>query len=227
MGRLCTSETHLIVAIRNVSYAGSSVRIGFKVIVATSLVHLFPPKHHARAIPLLDEILSKSPDNIACLMGRAYILQEAKKWVEAEEVFARVSDLLPEDMDAGLRAKEERGWCLCNSEDAERGLAELREVLGTLQELEDRDIDSARCLWRLGKCQWDMGGKYLTFCGPHISYTINRRTPKGSLSLLHNFAEEGSILCTCICISWHLLFRIFVTSRSCSGVKVFPEGLRA
>lgn len=91
-------------------------------------------------------------------MGRAYILQEAIKWMEAGEFFARVAKLIPEDLGEGLRAKEEHAWCQSQAGRMEDGVTGLQSVLEVLDRLEDRETDSARCLWRLGKCHWDMGG---------------------------------------------------------------------
>jgi superkiller protein 3 len=137
------------------------VRIGLTVILVTSLVHLFPPKHHPRALPIIDNILSQSPDNVGCLMGRAYILQAAQKWSDAGALFARVVNLIPEDLEHGLRAKEEHAWCQSQADGMDRSVPTLQSVLGALSELVDRDLDCARCLWRLGKCHWDMGGERL------------------------------------------------------------------
>jgi superkiller protein 3 len=124
----------------------------------TSLVHLFPPKHHTRAVFIIDEVLSKSPDNVACLMGRAYILQAAKRWRDASVLFTKVEGLFQDNLEIGLRAREERAWCLCQVEDFEIGLIGLRDAYEALQALDNRELDIARCLWRLGKCCWDIGG---------------------------------------------------------------------
>src|SRR5579863_5485593 len=47
-----------------------SVRKAFNVTLATSLVHLYPPKHHTRALRILGDVLSEDPNNVNCLMGR-------------------------------------------------------------------------------------------------------------------------------------------------------------
>ncbi|KAF8070280.1 TPR-like protein [Lyophyllum atratum] len=135
----------------------SSVYLGYKVILATSLVHLFPPKHHPRALALIDEVLSQSPNHVAGLMGRAYVLQAASKWEEAAAFFARVVELLPDDLNEGLRAREENAWCRCQLQDLEVGIAILKDIVDTLKDQDGRDEDTARCLWRLGKCYWGMG----------------------------------------------------------------------
>ncbi|KAF8170200.1 superkiller protein 3 SKI3 [Mycena galopus ATCC 62051] len=134
-----------------------NTRLGFKVVLATSLVHLFPPKHHARALSVLDEVLSQAPNNTACLMGRAYILQHEKRWDDAAELFARVSDLLSEDLQLGIRAKEELAWCQSQAGELQAGIQGLEDALAVLTELEDAKDECARCLWRIGKSYWDIG----------------------------------------------------------------------
>ncbi|KAJ7647495.1 superkiller protein 3 [Roridomyces roridus] len=130
------------------------IRLGFKVALATSLVHLFPPKHHVRALSVIDRVLSAAPDNALALMGRAYVLQYDQRWEEASELFARVHDLLPGDLQLGIRAREELAWCQSQSGSPAAGIQGLEDVLA---ELEDTDAESARCLWRIGKSYWDLG----------------------------------------------------------------------
>ncbi|KAJ6607768.1 superkiller protein 3 SKI3 [Mycena sp. CBHHK59/15] len=135
-----------------------STRLGFKVVLAMSLVHLFPPKHHSRALSVIDEVLSQSPSNAACLMGRAYILQEGKRWGPAAELFDTVSNL-PGNSQLGIRAKEESAWCQSQAGEVESGIEGLQDVLAILTELESSDSECSRCLWRIGKCYWDIGGE--------------------------------------------------------------------
>lgn len=137
-----------------------NTRLGFKVVLATSLVHLFPPKHHARALFVLDEVLIQAPNNTACLMGRAYILQHEKRWDDAAELFARVGDLLPDDLQLGIRAKEELAWCQSQAGELQAGIQGLEDTRAVLTELEDAQDECARCLWRIGKSYWDIGGKH-------------------------------------------------------------------
>ncbi|KAJ7782973.1 TPR-like protein [Mycena metata] len=134
-----------------------NTRLGFKVVLATSLVHLFPPKHHARALSVIDEVLSQVPENTPCLMGRGYILQYDKRWDDAAELFGRVSDLLPDDLQPGIRAKEEQAWCQSQAGGFEAGIQGLEDTLAVLMEAEGVDEDCARCLWRIGKSYWDLG----------------------------------------------------------------------
>ena len=140
------------------------VKKAFNVALATALVDFYPPKHHPRALGIINAILAKDPDNVPCLMGRGYVLEYVGKWQEAEELFAKVARLLPDDLDRGLRAREESAWCKANSGGLEKAAAELKEVIATLDGLEERETDKARCWYRLGRCYWDMGGKALAQC---------------------------------------------------------------
>ncbi|KAG1761965.1 superkiller protein 3 [Suillus occidentalis] len=135
------------------------VRKAFHIILATSFVHLFPPKHHPRALYFLNDILKQDPTNVDGLMGKGYVFQHAEKWEEAEVLFAQAANQLPDDdMDKGVEAKEEGAWCLSRMH-ADAGVDALKEVFETLKNIEDRDIDKARCLWRIGRCYWDLGGE--------------------------------------------------------------------
>ncbi|KAG1742187.1 superkiller protein 3 [Suillus lakei] len=134
------------------------VRKAFHVILATSFVHLFPPKHHPRALYFLNDVLKQDPTNVDGLMGKGYVFQHAEKWEEAELLFAQAARQLPNDMDKGLEAKEESAWCLSRMQ-VDAGADALGEVFETLKDIEDRDIDKARCLWRIGRCYWDLGGE--------------------------------------------------------------------
>ena len=122
-------------------------------------MHFFPPKYHTRALRIIDEVLSEDSKNVPCLMGRGFILQHAKNWSEARSQFSSVVKLLPDDTHNGLRSREEAAWCQAQDQDPYDATQELREVLSTLDALEGREFDQARCWWRLGKCQWDLGGE--------------------------------------------------------------------
>lgn len=134
------------------------VKKAFNVALATALVDFYPPKHHTRALGIIDVVLAKDPDNVPCLMGRGYILEYAGKW-EAEALFSKVAQLLPDDTDYVLRAREEAAWCKANSGSLEEAADELKEIKATLDGLEERGTDKARCWYRLGRCYWNMGGK--------------------------------------------------------------------
>lgn len=134
------------------------VKKAFNVVLATSLVHYFPPKHHIRALGIIDEVLTLDPDNVACIMGRGYILEALKRWDDAAELFERIAQALP-DVGDGLRAKEEQAWCRFQVHDGETAISGLKLVLDVLDGLENRNEDKARCLWRIGKCHWEAGGE--------------------------------------------------------------------
>ena len=132
----------------------------FNVVLATSLIHYFPPKHHLRALKIIDDLLADDPENISALTGRGFILQHAKKWTEASAIFRKASQLDPDGFTHGVRAKEEYAWSemMCGS--LEVAAEELRSVIGVLDQLEDREEDQARCWWKLGRCYWEMGGEF-------------------------------------------------------------------
>ncbi|KAF5372987.1 hypothetical protein D9758_001789 [Tetrapyrgos nigripes] len=155
------SSLHLLNKMEsNIGKTLPRVRLAFNVILATSLVDLFPPKHHRRALGIINEILTVSPDSISGLMGRAYILQASYQWREAGNLFARVHTLLPDDLKDGLRAKEEHAWCQIKTRDFSDGTRRLGEVLEALGSSEERSHDRARCHWRLGQAFWDSDGKH-------------------------------------------------------------------
>ncbi|KXN90207.1 Superkiller protein 3 [Leucoagaricus sp. SymC.cos] len=143
---------------QNIGIRLTRTRVGLQAILSTSLVDLFPPKHHQRALPILREALSISPNNIRCLFGYAYILQSAADWIPAAEQFEKISGLLPDDLTDGLKAREEQAWCHWQATRDEADIQSLQGVLDTLSDLDERDRDAARCLWRIGKCYWDQGG---------------------------------------------------------------------
>lgn len=135
-------------------------RTGLQVILATSFVHFFSPKHHPEATHIIDEVLARSPKNTAAMMGRGYILQAASTWDQAAAVFNQVSSLLPGNMETGLRAREEIAWSKYQLGRYDESLQELQQVLETLEDLEGDHLnhERARCLWRIGKCNMSIGG---------------------------------------------------------------------
>jgi hypothetical protein len=167
-----------------------SSRLGFKVVLATSLVHLFPPKHHVRALSVIDEVLSQAPSNAAALMGRAYILQHENRWSDAAELFASVSNLLPGDLHLGIRAKEEQAWCQSHTGEPTLGIQGLEGVLAVLTELDDADAKCARCLWRIGKSYWDTGGEQLTV---FVVSTDDGQTRSATRPIAISFCRSNAI----------------------------------
>lgn len=128
--------------------------------LATSLVHHYPPKHHARALRILDDVLSDDEANVPSLMGRAYILQASGDWGAAAKLFLRVLELLPDDPNQGLRAQEELAWCTLHQGNADVAADQLKAASEILDSLEGREVDQARCWWRMGKCAWQTEGSY-------------------------------------------------------------------
>jgi len=97
-------------------------------------------------------------------MGQAFVQQAALKWKDAGATFDRVSSIIPDDVNLGLRAREEGAWCKVQINLCEEGLVDLQLVLDALNGLDDddkRNSDRARCLWRIGKC-------YMLLTGPSI-----------------------------------------------------------
>lgn len=129
-------------------------------ILGTSLVHYYPPKHHTRALRILDDILSDNDANVPSLMGRAYILQASKNWAVAAELFLRAKELLLDDVDEGIRAQEEHAWCMLQQGNNDVAASELKAVSEVLDNLEGREMDQARSWWRMGKCAWQTEGLY-------------------------------------------------------------------
>ena len=133
------------------------MRKAFNVALATALVHLYPPKHHQRALRILDDILKQDPNNADALVAHGYLLQHAEKWEQAETVFSRALELIPKNTPKCVRVAEESGWCLSRIK-PEDGIHVLKEVLNDLED-DEYMLDRARCLWRIGKTCWDMGGE--------------------------------------------------------------------
>src|SRR5690606_30553595 len=57
-----------------------------------------------------------------------------------------------------LRAREESAWCETRLELYDEAAEHFAGVLGELEGLEGREVDTARCLWRLGQTYWNRGG---------------------------------------------------------------------
>ncbi|KAH0827587.1 superkiller protein 3 [Lanmaoa asiatica] len=144
------------------------VRKAFNVGLASALVHLYPPKHHPRALRLLDEVLKFDPNNVDALIGRGYVLQHTGKWEEAERLFTKATSLVPPGTRKSVRAKEESAWCLSKIQIG-KGVQALKEVLKDLQG-DEHDMDQARCLWRIGQCCWELG---VAFREEAFSHFIN------------------------------------------------------
>ena len=101
-------------------------------------------------------------------MGRAYILQASKDWAAAAELFLRVNELLPDDVDEGIRAREEYAWCMLQQGNSDIAANELNAVSEVLDNLDGREVDQARCRWRMGKCAWRIEGLWSLSSSYHI-----------------------------------------------------------
>jgi superkiller protein 3 len=154
-----------------------SVRKAFNVALATSLVHLYPPKHHTRALRILEDVLSEDPNNVNCLMSRGYVLQRAGKWLEAASCFSRVSDSHTEDTRDCIRAQEEHAWCEVQLNHLDGAITELKTVIELLENEENSDVDKSRSWWRLGRAYWEMGGERISLFFLHTSkrFTADHR----------------------------------------------------
>ncbi|KAF8270248.1 TPR-like protein [Lactarius quietus] len=132
------------------------VRKSFNVALSTSLVHLYPPKYHTRAVRILEDVLTQDPNNVECLMGRGFVFQFSSKWLEAASCFSRVCGL-PEERREKIRAQEEHAWCEVQLNHFDQAITGFREVIELLEDKEDSDEDKSRSYWRLGKAYWEMG----------------------------------------------------------------------
>ncbi|KAH6914120.1 superkiller protein 3 SKI3 [Coprinopsis sp. MPI-PUGE-AT-0042] len=133
-------------------------RTGFQVVLLTSLVHLFPPKHHVQAMSLIDQVLKLSPRNIKALMAKGFVLQVRKHWDEAKEAFDQVVGL-SEDTSLALRAQEESAWCEGLLGGGQTAIERLKDVYKSLEALEiNNELELARCLWRIGQTYWNLDG---------------------------------------------------------------------
>ena len=130
--------------------------------MATSLVHLFPPKHHSRALGILESVLAQNPDHVPCLLARGYVFRYAGKYSEARGLFVRVAKLASkqeEDLLILLEAQEEIGWCDALSGELTRAEGELKTVIEVLDGLPGEEEMKAKAWWRLGRTLWDQGGR--------------------------------------------------------------------
>lgn len=99
-------------------------------------------------------------------MGRAQIFQSEHQYEKAYNEFQTIIDLeskgRTEDMAISqpeLQAREEAGWCQIKQGDLEKGKLMINEVVEVLQKTEAKDLDLARCLWRIGVADWELGGE--------------------------------------------------------------------
>lgn len=127
----------------------------FNTIIACCLVNIYPPKHHVKALRLLDDLLEQDPSQIDCRLARGYLHQHAKRWPLAKEDFNSVTTSLEHDNSRWLEAEEESAWCQVQMGEVESGTEALRHVLEILETADGQEIAQARAWWRLGKAIWN------------------------------------------------------------------------
>lgn len=118
-----------------------------------ALTHLNPPSQHTRALRLLDGLLRQSPNDLRCLLARAYIYEYAERWQEAYDHFERVHNETLDDA-VKFETRAEKAWCLGNvPSQAESALEELHQVATLMdQEATVQHATKARSWWRYGQC---------------------------------------------------------------------------
>ncbi|WWC70645.1 uncharacterized protein I206_104596 [Kwoniella pini CBS 10737] len=139
-----------------------SVRASLDTILGLACVPYFAPKHHPRAIRLLEGVLKFEPNNKEARFARAQIHQAAGKWSHARKEFKSLIDAGGDEKDV-VAAKEELAWCLVNDGDLEKGreiLEEVVEIRDARWEKDGKDDEAysrARAWWRLGRAEWSIG----------------------------------------------------------------------
>ncbi|KAG8761021.1 Superkiller protein 3 [Serendipita sp. 396] len=126
------------------------------VILACSLVHLYPPKYHARALRILDPILEEDLNQVDCRLARGYVHQVAGRWVEAQSDFDQVVAVVAVEDSRYIEAAEEAAWCQVQAGEVDLGKASLERVIEILESGED-ETAQARAWWRLGRATWEEG----------------------------------------------------------------------
>lgn len=146
-------------------------------ILGTALVHYFAPKHHPRALQLLDGVLKQNPKATACLMGKGYVFLGEGRFSEAREQFEQALEIerakrVSEDQvrsSLDLEATECVGWSMIKEGRLEEGREMLLEMVEVLDKDESRNQDSARVWTRIGQAEWQMGGMF--WCRVEVTAT--------------------------------------------------------
>ncbi|KAJ9092721.1 hypothetical protein QFC19_008646 [Naganishia cerealis] len=158
------------------------VRAALDITLGTSLVHYFAPKHHPRALQLLDGVLKQNPKATACLMGKGYIFLGEDKFSDARKQFEHALEVeVAKRRDADqplsnseLEAKENVGWCMIKEGLLEEGRAQLLEVVGVFDNDEARNQDAARLWTRIGQAEWEMEGEHRQEAHDHWLTALKR-----------------------------------------------------
>ncbi|KAJ9110552.1 hypothetical protein QFC20_002881 [Naganishia adeliensis] len=114
-------------------------RAALDVILGTALVHYFAPKHHPRALQLLDGALKQNRKRPPALWARG-------RFTEAREQFEQALEMRGRSYDQEGRLEE--------------GKQMLLEMVEVLDKDGARNQDSARVWTRLGQAEWQMGGTH-------------------------------------------------------------------
>lgn len=108
----------------------------------------------------MEEVLSRDPKNVQCLLSKGYIFQYSQQWKDAEAIFGTVVELTDEsgEDDVRLEACEERAWCIVKDGRLLEGIEEYGTVVEDLDKDVDKDDKKAQAWWRLGMAYWNLGG---------------------------------------------------------------------
>ncbi|GAA97836.1 uncharacterized protein L969DRAFT_96178 [Mixia osmundae IAM 14324] len=127
--------------------------------MALAYVEYDAPKHHVRALRLLDPLLLTRPDDAECLFARATIRAASEEWKDAEKSFTAVLASSSASNSLQAQAKEEQAWCRVNQSDFTTGLQGLETALsGIFDSVDTAHERLARLHWRIGSCYWRMAG---------------------------------------------------------------------
>ncbi len=157
-------------------------RAAFDTALGTALVHFYPPKHHVKALTLLESVLEAAPESIACLSGRGYIREEAGQWESARSDFEQVVALTSEVDLLRLEAREQAAWCQVQEGSLIEGASRLADVAAELVDRKDKAVESARVWWKLGQAEWLQGGD----CARTVSRdTVLMERPQATTAMWH------------------------------------------
>ena len=177
--------------------------------LAVALVPYYPPKHHARAAKLLQSVLNDQPDNTEARFARAQIMQTALQWAQARSEFQTILDQAGSPKHQ-VAAKEELGWCLVNEQKLVEGrdvleeVVQIRETRAEQENKEDEAYPRARAWWRLGRCEWLIGGKRKSPSGAELLMS-RRREPCPRRRMVHGFMSSAAVLRTSLHVAGHVL----------------------
>lgn len=139
-----------------------SIKIAFNSAIGTALVHFYPPKHHPRALGVIETVLSQDPINVSSILARAYVLRYAGKYEEARKLFSQGAKLIlghePTQTLLRLEAEEEIAWCTTLLGQYDKAANALRTIIGALDGFEGYEERKAQAWWRLGRTLWDQNG---------------------------------------------------------------------